>query len=362
MTFHKLSSLTRTAPVLPLLLIVAAILFAGPLAMAQQTATTATATQRQAIQDTQALSTQFVSEDQKIVNGIKFTPRWGIVDIVNANSLGILFADCNQFEFAVSGTLILQAGDMRILESYPIGLPNNFMSWILVVSNDDQTEGRLASAGVICAADSGQAEGRTLSNTLKLTIHNTVKQFIKVENKQIINIKQLINIYQNLTQIANQYVNITGNNNTVTQIINQSASQIAATNGTNISQIINQTASQQGIISAPPTTNETEGVIPEDTTPPVITVPDDITEEATGPDGATVSFEVSAVDDVDGPVDASCDHNSGEIFPIGETVVTCTAEDFAGNAAEESFTIIVEEPPAEEPPAEEPPANETEEE
>jgi PKD repeat protein len=95
-----------------------------------------------------------------------------------------------------------------------------------------------------------------------------------------------------------------------------------------------------------PPANETEEVIPEDTTPPVITVPDDITEEATGPDGATVSFEVSAEDDVDGPVDASCDPNSGEIFPIGQTVVTCTAQDFAGNIAEESFTITVEEPPA----------------
>ena len=61
----------------------------------------------------------------------------------------------------------------------------------------------------------------------------------------------------------------------------------------------------------------------EDTTPPVITVPEDITEEATSPDGATVSFEVSAHDDEDGPVDVDCDHNSGDTFPIGETVVTC---------------------------------------
>src|SRR5215218_9255506 len=61
---------------------------------------------------------------------------------------------------------------------------------------------------------------------------------------------------------------------------------------------------------------------PEDTTPPVITVPEDITEEATSPDGAEVSFEeeVTAEDDVDGAVDVSCDYNSGDTFPIGETV------------------------------------------
>jgi hypothetical protein len=62
------------------------------------------------------------------------------------------------------------------------------------------------------------------------------------------------------------------------------------------------------------------------------------------PVGAQVSFEeVSAQDDVDGPTDVECDHSSGETFPIGETVVTCSAEDLAGNNAEEkSFTITVQ--------------------
>jgi Tol biopolymer transport system component len=87
---------------------------------------------------------------------------------------------------------------------------------------------------------------------------------------------------------------------------------------------------------------DTEPPEEEDTTPPVITIPEDITEEATSPDGATVSFEVTAEDDVDGPTDVDCDHNSGETFPIGETVVTCSAEDLSGNHAEESFTITVQ--------------------
>jgi HYR domain/Bacterial Ig-like domain len=81
---------------------------------------------------------------------------------------------------------------------------------------------------------------------------------------------------------------------------------------------------------------------PEDTIPPVISVPEDITEEATGPDGAEVAFEVSAEDDVDGAVDVSCDYNSGDTFPIGETAVTCSAQDAAGNTAKESFTITVQ--------------------
>jgi hypothetical protein len=38
----------------------------------------------------------------------------------------------------------------------------------------------------------------------------------------------------------------------------------------------------------------------EDTTPPTLIVPEDITEEATGPDGSEVLFEVTAQDNVDG--------------------------------------------------------------
>jgi TolB protein len=83
---------------------------------------------------------------------------------------------------------------------------------------------------------------------------------------------------------------------------------------------------------------------PEDSTPPVLTVPEDITEEATSPNGAEVSFEeeVTEEDDVDEAEDVSCDYNSGDTFPIGETEVTCRAEDAVGNRAEESFTITVE--------------------
>jgi Ca2+-binding RTX toxin-like protein len=78
-----------------------------------------------------------------------------------------------------------------------------------------------------------------------------------------------------------------------------------------------------------------------DTTAPVITVPEDITEEATSAEGAVVNFEVSAEDDVDGQVEVSCDPESGSTFPVGTTTVTCTATDAAGNEATETFTVTV---------------------
>jgi hypothetical protein len=85
---------------------------------------------------------------------------------------------------------------------------------------------------------------------------------------------------------------------------------------------------------------------PADTTAPVITVPEDITVVDTNGDGSeVVTFEVTAEDDADGPVEVTCDSNSGDTFEIGETVVTCSAEDAAGNIGTASFTVTVNPPP-----------------
>lgn len=79
-----------------------------------------------------------------------------------------------------------------------------------------------------------------------------------------------------------------------------------------------------------------------DTTAPELTVPADITAEATSPDGAAVSFVVSAVDLVDGAVAPACTKGSGATFPLGSTTVTCTATDAHDNASSESFTVTVQ--------------------
>jgi putative cell wall-binding protein len=87
-------------------------------------------------------------------------------------------------------------------------------------------------------------------------------------------------------------------------------------------------------------------VAPEgtDTTLPVIdNVPTDITEEATGPGGAVVTYaNPTATDDVDGLVPVGCDPSSGSTFPLSTTTVTCTAEDAAGNTASATFDVTVE--------------------
>jgi hypothetical protein len=100
----------------------------------------------------------------------------------------------------------------------------------------------------------------------------------------------------------------------------------------------------------------------EDTTPPTLTVPEDIVVEATGEQGAEVTYTVTAEDNVDGSatleedgttvtqddvggdVDISCEPASGTTFPIGDTEVECSATDEAGNTGTASFTVTVNPP------------------
>jgi len=105
--------------------------------------------------------------------------------------------------------------------------------------------------------------------------------------------------------------------------------------------------------------------VEHDTTPPILTVPEDIIVNATTSNGGTVvTYNVTAEDDVDGTatleedgntvtqddiggnITISCEPASGTEFPIGDTEVECTATDEAGNVGgPESFTVTVNPPP-----------------
>jgi hypothetical protein len=91
----------------------------------------------------------------------------------------------------------------------------------------------------------------------------------------------------------------------------------------------------------------TPGDVGPDVTSPVLSLPEDITKEAEGPNGATVSWSVpSATDDVDASVTVNCASasglKSGDTFPLGTTTVTCSATDAAGNKASGSFAVTVQ--------------------
>ena len=83
-----------------------------------------------------------------------------------------------------------------------------------------------------------------------------------------------------------------------------------------------------------------------DTTPPVITVPVDMTVDATSPAGTVVGFTATATDENPLNPTVTCAPASGSVFPIGDTTVACDATDTAGNTASASFEITVRGAPA----------------
>jgi hypothetical protein len=81
----------------------------------------------------------------------------------------------------------------------------------------------------------------------------------------------------------------------------------------------------------------------EDTTPPTLLVPADISVTTSDPGGRVVTFDdPSASDVVDDSPDVSCSHASGDTFAVGTTPVTCTATDDRGNPRSASFDVTVQ--------------------
>ena len=79
----------------------------------------------------------------------------------------------------------------------------------------------------------------------------------------------------------------------------------------------------------------------QDTTAPAVTVPANMTKEATSADGATATFSATASDAVDGSVTTTC-------APVPDRLrarlhkVICSATDDAGNTGSDSFTVTVQ--------------------
>ena len=80
----------------------------------------------------------------------------------------------------------------------------------------------------------------------------------------------------------------------------------------------------------------------QDTTPPVVTVPANITTSTDNPGGKAVTYgDATATDIVDGSLTPTCSPASGSTFPVGTTTVTCSATDSHGNTGSASFTVTV---------------------
>lgn len=78
-----------------------------------------------------------------------------------------------------------------------------------------------------------------------------------------------------------------------------------------------------------------------DVTAPVLSLPGNLTANATGAPGATVHFTATATDGFDGPRTVTCTPASGTMFALGATTVRCSATDSKGHVADGSFTVTV---------------------
>ena len=76
-----------------------------------------------------------------------------------------------------------------------------------------------------------------------------------------------------------------------------------------------------------------------DTTPPDLTVPDDVTVEQATADGTIVPLTATASDICD--ADVTITNDAPAVFPLGDTTVTWTATDSAGNSASATQTVTI---------------------
>jgi HYR domain len=78
-----------------------------------------------------------------------------------------------------------------------------------------------------------------------------------------------------------------------------------------------------------------------DHTAPTLQLPSSFSVNTENPSGTTVTYSVTATDNVDPSPDVHCTPGSGSNFPVGTTTVNCTATDNSGNHSSGSFTITV---------------------
>jgi subtilisin family serine protease len=79
----------------------------------------------------------------------------------------------------------------------------------------------------------------------------------------------------------------------------------------------------------------------EDTFPPSITPPDDVTEECISPDGTPAELGTAVSDDLC-DVDPAISNNAPPLFPLGDTSVLWTATDDSGNQASATQKVTIE--------------------
>jgi hypothetical protein len=136
---------------------------------------------------------------------------------------------------------------------------------------------------------------------------------------------------------------------TITPTYSQASNTFFPLGATTVTVTAKDSVGNEGTATFSVTVNDTEA--------PVIGTPSDfnVSNDA-GMAGAVVTFAATVSDNSQETITPTYSHASGTLFPIGETTVTVTAKDSAGNEASKTFKVTVTDTEA---PVITPPANVT---
>jgi hypothetical protein len=120
-------------------------------------------------------------------------------------------------------------------------------------------------------------------------------------------------------------------------------SAIAHRSGCDDASVVSDTRGQTFTCSADSTGGSAikSVTIKRDVTAPALTVPGTILKQDAAPGGAAVDYAAGATDAIDPSPSLTCSAQSGTVFPIGATNVSCSATDAAGNIAGKGFDVLV---------------------
>jgi len=232
------------------------------------------------------------------------------------------------------------------------GFYANTNTGAITITDTTFTDSRTCSNfGFFCVDATANSNGATLSAPI-VTLTNVIASNNDLSGIQISN---ATSIWLNNVVATNNGtfiiivglgsgVNVDGTGSTVVTVnggtlSNNEAYGLSVSNGS-ISAPANPTCS--GNTYPGPDPSQCYNILPSDTTPPVLTLPANITVEATGPSGTAVAFSPTASDAVDGAVVVTCSPSSGSTFALGTTAVNCSASDSSSNTVNGSFNVTVQ--------------------
>jgi hypothetical protein len=201
-------------------------LLGAAIIMVVVTPTAALAT-RQEIEETIDFTDEFLDDDMQEIGPLRFTPRWSEAESVGPKRIGVFFADCRPGEFPMSGQQILQSSQLRVIESYAVAMPDDFMSWVFAIKNNDDDRRKFLAVGAICAGESGVEPREPVVSSQE--VNNIINNIVVIEEGDVVQ-----NIDINIDRRVNQAVEIR-------QTVNQIAVQVN-NNGGNAQLVVNQIA------------------------------------------------------------------------------------------------------------------------